>query len=185
MSYQFKVASIQHLQTRSRQYNTQQFEKCNKFTTMLSFYTVVIAKIMTMHNATVWKTQQDYNNAHKTKDSCMFSYCNRTYDIKSNTQSTYLEIGTHRACFLVFRDDLLYGEGIVHYVNIQECPPNTNPKNVIHERSDKIYLTLGNILQHLFNFDPIDLFQLLEASLCLTSIEPNLTMCSTKMLQVE
>ena len=38
----------------------------------------------------------------------------------------------------------------LHNVHIQECPPYTNPKNVIHERIDWIHFTLGNILQHLF-----------------------------------
>ena len=38
----------------------------------------------------------------------------------------------------------------LHNVHIQECPTDTNPKNAIHESSNWINFTLGNILQYLF-----------------------------------
>ena len=72
----------------------------------------------------------------------------------------------------------------IHNVYIQQGSSDTYPKYFIHERSDWIHLSLCNILQHLiFNFWVIHPFQFFDSSLCFTSIEANLDMCSNKKIQ--
>ena len=104
--------------------------------------------------------------------------------------SNIMANGKNNSCCMFTRDSQHFPTptcaSTLYNVHIQEGFPDINPKNVIHKRSDWMYLTLGNILQHLiFNFWPYRPFQLLDSFLCFTSIEPNLAMCSIKKLQIE
>ena len=73
----------------------------------------VTNKTMTKQNIAVWKTTKSYSNGLKTKDSFNFSYCDLIYDTMSNKLSAYLGIGTLCDSSLVFRDDILYVEGLL------------------------------------------------------------------------
>ena len=107
-----------------------------------------------------------------------------------NKISNILTNGKNNGCCMFTRDSQHFPTptcaSMLHNVHIQEGHPDMNPKYSVHERSDWIYLTLGNFLQHfVFNFWPYRPFQLFDSSLCLTSIEPNLAICSITKLQME
>ena len=64
---------------------------------------------------------------------------------------------------------------------IKEGHPDTNPKNFVHEWSDQIHLTLGNILHHLlFNFWPYKLILSVGLLFTLHKYRTKLTICFIK-----
>ena len=67
-----------------------------------------------------------------------------------NKISNIMDNGKNNGCRMFTRDSKHLPTptcaSTLHNVHIQECPTDTNPKNAIHERSNWIHFTLGNIL---------------------------------------